>query len=113
MFNYWEHNEVEVIDYVTAHLMKQGVRSMRGDTCAYVNRMGLACAAGCLIPAWQYSNSMEGRSWGDVCSAFKLSTMHYELIAEMQCIHDSIPPSSWSEKLAELRSKYSERNSNE
>jgi hypothetical protein len=113
MFKYWEHTEVEVIDFVTEHLLKQCKQSISDGLCMYRHPDGLMCAAGCLIPKGGYTANMENKSWALVVHAGWVPSTHSKLIQKLQLIHDNIPPSSWSEKLAELRSKYSERNSNE
>jgi hypothetical protein len=54
-------NMLEVFNKVEAHLLAQGVRSMKYlDMCAYRGAGGLRCAVGCLIKDEFYHESLEG-----------------------------------------------------
>jgi hypothetical protein len=107
-FKYWEHTELEVIDFVTAHMLKQGVRSLAADgDCVYRNSDGLMCAAGCLLPDGAYTPIMERKVWPELVTEHGMSAQHIELIRDMQRIHDNFAEKLWPKMLAEMRSKYS------
>ena len=40
----------ESVDFVGAHLANQKVKSMKGISCAYLDKKGNKCAVGCLLP---------------------------------------------------------------
>jgi hypothetical protein len=102
-FKYWLATELELIDYVTKHLLSQGKKSMTEDgMCMYWHPEGLTCAAGCLLNDL-YEYKMEGHSWRDIVEVHSLPTVHQQLIGALQAIHDGIPPSRWVNELANLR----------
>jgi hypothetical protein len=105
-FKYWEHSELEVIDYVTEHLLKQRAVSTNSGACLYHHPNGLKCAAGCLIDESIYSESIEGMPWDHVIKKIGLPSTHCRVIFEMQTIHDQVDVRLWPEALAELREEY-------
>jgi hypothetical protein len=109
-FEYWNSTELEVIDYVTDHLLKQNTESMYNNVCMYRHPDGLMCAAGCLIPNDMYDPSMEAILWEMLVNEFGMPTNHLLLIEELQYIHDYFNPNHWSARLSELRNKYAKGN---
>jgi hypothetical protein len=107
LFNYRTATELELIDYVTDHLLKQGVRSFDANSggCRYRDDNGNKCAAGCLISDDEYNPSMEGSVWINIVRGHwgVLSDTHADLIAKLQDIHDFADPSYWAGDLAKLR----------
>lgn len=90
----------EIIDYVEAHLIKQGKRSISDRTCKYRDDAGNACAVGCLvddeaaalwdsaIPSGIYTiiDDYETPSW---------MKKHDKLLKSLQQVHDK--SDNWDE----------------
>ena len=116
---------VEVFNKVEAHLLAQGVRSIRKsliqDTCAYRGAGGLRCAVGCLIKDEAYSRSLEGIAmWADekeedrqmlleealIKSGIDLKPATTYMLSDLQYLHDRKKPKDWEQELQKLRVKY-------
>ncbi len=121
-------NMLEVFNKVEAHLLAQGVRSIRKsliqDMCAYRGAGGLRCAVGCLIKDEFYSRSLEGiPMWDDekeedrqmlleealIKSGIDLkpaTTYMPYMLSDLQYLHDRKKPQDWEQELQKLRVKY-------
>jgi hypothetical protein len=118
-------NMLEVFNKVEAHLLAQGVRSIRKsliqDTCAYRGAGGLRCAVGCLIKDAFYSRSLEGIAmWADekeedrqtlleealINSGIDLKPTTTHMLSDLQYLHDRKNPKDWKQELQKLRVKY-------
>jgi hypothetical protein len=107
-----EATEQEIFDQVATHLLKQGLKSELGDTCAYRGYYGLKCAAGCLISDEEYEELFEtvkGKRdkncmpWYDlVFEGIVPTTAHSNLIGHLQDIHDNYPVEKWAEMLQKV-----------
>ena len=116
---------VEVFNKVEAHLLAQGVRSIRKsliqDMCAYRGAGGLSCAVGCLIKDEAYSRSLEGIAmWADekeedrqtlleealINSGIDLKPTTTHMLSDLQYLHDRKNPKDWKQELQKLRVKY-------
>lgn len=99
----------EIFDTVSAHLLKQGCKSLfQGVSCQYRNTEGLKCAVGILIPDERYDPLMEGSldtllSW----PALSFLCEHKELLRRLQRIHDDSDPKNWKHELISLAENYS------
>lgn len=105
----------EVFDKVVKHLLTQKARAVVGDpdnqSCRYRTAEGLKCAVGCLIPDDMYSIGMENNSIGSLLSAFPrvdqlLEGVDYNLLADLQCIHDGDEPEKWHRLLRGVGERY-------
>lgn len=94
----------EVFDQVATHLLHQGQKSMEivGTGCAYRGSYGLKCAAGCLMSDNEWSSGMEGKRWRDLVLECSVPTDHFDLIRQLQNIHDAREPECWLERLNDL-----------
>jgi hypothetical protein len=97
----------EVFDFVSNHLLRQGVRSTTfnsrsANNCVYRGDQGRSCAAGCLIGDHEYSDRMEGLSWDDLARSGRVPRHHIELITELQKVHDLSKPEDWPSVLSKL-----------
>ena len=118
-------NMLEVFNKVEAHLLAQGVRSIRKsliqDMCAYRGAGGLRCAVGCLIKDGFYSRSLEGIAmWVDekeedrqmlleealIKSGIDLKPATTYMLSDLQYLHDRKKPKDWKQELQKLRVKY-------
>ena len=109
--NWKDWSSLEVIDYVTNHLLSQGCRSesLEAHGCAYRSPSGLKCAAGCLIPDSLYTSEMENKSWEAIIENYPiLRSKHSGLIEKLQYIHDDNCVESWQDDLLELKEEYLE-----
>jgi len=103
---------LELIEFVEAHLIKQGAKSlMPGSTteCAYRGENGNMCAAGCLIKDEFYSEELEGDNANNRTVKFALiasGVMHnqIDLVQQLQVIHDSYPVCEWKYQIQILKS---------
>ena len=91
----------EVFNQVAKHMLAQGKRSAKPDdqnACLYRGPNGLKCAAGALIGDDEYVEDMDnndaGTSWHGLVNRGQVPGEHFELIQELQQIHDdqSIDP---------------------
>lgn len=97
--------EQQVFDQVSKHMLKQNEKSLcdNGLGCSYRNKLGLKCAAGCLIADSEYTEDFEGVGWDNlVIDEAAVPALHVGLIVKLQEIHDNTKVSYWKNKLAEL-----------
>ena len=123
-------NMLEVFNKVEAHLLAQGVRSikksLKQDMCAYRGAGGLRCSVGCLIKDEFYHESLEGLGmwpdamWADekeddhqmlleealIKSGIDLNSTMTHMLSDLQDLHDTVKPEVWKQRLQNLRVKY-------
>lgn len=93
-----EATSQQVFDQVAVHLLKQNATSeLHSGDCAYRGLNGLKCAAGCLISDDEYKQDFEGCRWNDIAGK---GSNHFDLIRELQVLHDFYEPVYWREKLS-------------
>ena len=114
----------EIFDKVAVHLLTQNKQSRTGDVgCAYRGNDGLSCAIGCLIPDAEYTQDIEGwllparlktlsldidpeerekgsEKLADILRSVGVPDTAFELLSQLQNIHDAYQPASWKERLA-------------
>jgi hypothetical protein len=90
--------EVEVFEHIAKHLLTQLKKSQVGETCLYRHH-DLKCAAGCLIGDDEYTYEMEGNSWSVLVEERMAPDAHWDLIRNMQCLHDFGIPTNWERDL--------------
>lgn len=113
-------NHQEIYDRVKTHLLTQNRKSKdsRMQICAYRGDNGVSCALGCLIPDDVYSPAMEGRGipivtetlrvnddyavLHDALMASGLGPETWDLLRELQMIHDSDHTSEWEWRLKDV-----------
>lgn len=99
----------QVFDQVASHLLTQMKKStwMDGRACAYRNKDGLKCAAGCLIADDEYSmDDMEDEAWLSLVKDGLVPKEHAVLISELQHLHDGKAAENWEAGLYELAEKF-------
>lgn len=112
-------NNLEVIEYVGAHLLRQGKRSTAnfsvfgGPSCAYRGKGGMSCAVGCLIPDDDYEKTWrrwEGKGVLDEGPNGWLSARGYNtgILRRLQSTHDMLYDGE-TEKDVENNKKYIEK----
>lgn len=118
-------NMLEVFNKVEAHLLAQGVKSIRKslkqDMCAYRGAGGLRCAVGCLIKDEFYHEDLEGRAMlpdkkeddhqmlleeALIKSGIDLNSTMTHMLGDLQSLHDTVKPEVWKQRLQNLRVKY-------
>ena len=100
-----EASEQSVFDQVAGHLLRQGKQSMYGTNCYY--RMGdLSCAVGCLIGDDEYYFKMEGKTYRRFFVDHGTTARHYDLLVELQRLHDGKDPVAWCAALRDLAEEY-------
>lgn len=95
----------QVFDIVKVHLLIQNKPSEINDRCRYrstVDGKELKCAAGVLIPEEFYSKDLEGSSWCRLVKESNFPSEHFDLICELQSLHDYFPPEYWEEQLIKI-----------
>ena len=105
--NLSEATEQQIFDQVKNHMLTQMKKSMlgsNGDICAYRGFDGLQCAAGCLMSDEEASKMPEQKSWYALLIKEFVPKDHFELISELQDIHDVENPDEWAESLEYLAS---------
>lgn len=112
VFNLDECTEKDVLDFVSLHLLTQGVHSYLDDggtfdrcsnICAYRGSNGLKCAVGAIIPSEAYKYNMEESNYPQMLSAnptFK--TDHCDLLTELQQVHDNENTDYWDTRLKSI-----------
>ena len=116
--------DLELIDKVTSHLLKQKAKSLRERTsqysededkepkyfCAYRSNEGLTCSIGCLIADEDYDEKIEGTNLEGLFEKFphvlKNVSDSEGLLGRLQFIHDAFEVSEWPKILADLRREY-------
>lgn len=110
----------EIFDRVYKHLMSQGKRAYDASGgCAYRGTHGTRCAVGCLIPDAVYTPDIEGagipgakdktirgKALSNVLKASGLPPTAWDLLADLQEVHDDRPPEHWAEALTEVAHRY-------
>ena len=118
-------NMLEVFNKVEAHLLAQGVKSIRKslkqDMCADRGAGGLRCAVGCLIKDEFYHEGLEGlamlpdKKENDhqmlleealIKSGIDLNSTMTHMLGDLQSLHDTVKPKVWKQRLQNLRVKY-------
>lgn len=105
----------QVFDKVVTHLLTQKERATENPTvlgagCKYRlerDNKKLMCAAGCLIPDTEYSNSLECHSWPNLISTGNASPDHNDLIKDCQVIHDTYLVETWEDMLKAVAKRLS------
>ena len=103
----------EIFDKVSAHLLRQGERSVVVDgynMCMYRSAHGLKCAAGCLIPDDVYHPDMEHQPFEDLPKQYAAIEAMFngkavQLIQDLQEIHDMEHPEDWEDALFTLATR--------
>lgn len=72
---------------------------------------GLKCAVGCLIPDELYTPSIEGLMVGELDPKYlpevdPLDGEAFDLLDELQHLHDKEPEDIWAEELERVREEY-------
>lgn len=101
----------EVFNQVARHLLTQKKRSMIGGACAYRGDNGTMCAAGCLMSdeeAQNINNSVESNTvpWIALVDEKVVTKKHFDLISQLQYIHDVIKIDEWLKQLIDLAKHY-------
>ena len=103
----------EIFNRVSQHLLAQGERSTYKGDCAYRGGNGEACAVGCLIKDEAYDPDIEGLSTEHAevrralrASIGRVSGKAFDLLAELQIVHDYTKPDRWPAELAEVAAKF-------
>lgn len=96
-----DSTDQEVFDQVATHLLTQHQVSLANDRqCSYRGDNGLKCAAGCLIGDDEYNASfMEGHSWLRLRMEGIVPDEHWELVTELQKVHDLEEIENWQREL--------------
>ena len=100
----------ETFDTVAKHLLTQGTKSKKGQTCMYRAPDGTKCAIGCLMADEDYSNKMEQHSFMASMtvrnavgkSGHDVSMWNDDFFSELQHIHDGEDVAGWFRALQDL-----------
>lgn len=111
-------NKQALFNRVATHLLTQGQRSIaaniafNGDPgCAYRGEDGLKCAVGVLISDSRYTPKMENLPVCQLITKFgkrlpKFFTVHYNMLASLQDIHDRSSEEHWRIDLERYAKKH-------
>lgn len=104
----------EIFDKVVNHLRKQNAKSVDPvtNTCLYRGPNGMKCAVGCIIPDKDYLPEMEGKTckYSDIHSEkdgivgryLYKNNLPFNLLYELQLIHDEADVKYWEEEFRVL-----------
>jgi hypothetical protein len=99
----------QVFDTVVKHLLTQNKRSADHTICLYRGPHGSKCAIGCLIPDELYQPWMELTQLIEIVvevpAIEQYTGSNYELLSNLQCIHDCVSVKGWRESLVKLAKK--------
>lgn len=101
-----EATQQQIFDQVSNHLLTQNCKSSNGVACLYRGPNNTKCAAGCLIADNEYHVGLENKNWERLLEINLISNFHFELIADLQRIHDIRKIEFWREDLIRLAEKY-------
>lgn len=98
----------DIFETMKNHLLTQNQRSSDGGLCRYRGPNGLKCAVGVLIDDEHYNTDLEGYDVhsSNVRAAVTKSlgfTPDWELLDQVQTIHDNYEPSRWAQLLGEIQ----------
>lgn len=102
----------EVFDQVKNHLLQQHEQAGKESGCFYrhinTNGVVLKCAAGCLMTDEEIShyNIPLDKPWRVLVSDYGITHEHYDLIEDLQAIHDTKHPIEWEYALEQLAFNY-------
>ena len=94
----------EVFDQVATHQLTQNAKSSDDSQECLYRHNGLSCAAGCLISDDEYEqygfayfddDGGVASSWSSVVTQKELTDTHWELINNLQQVHDCNEPYAW------------------
>jgi hypothetical protein len=112
-------NKQEVFDKVATHLLTQNAKAMLPEdeeypveSCAYRAPDGKMCAVGCLIDEKLYDpsferNSIDDRYLAEAISKSGVPNEAWQLITDLQWLHDARYPEKWESGLQEIADKHS------
>lgn len=94
--SYRDMTAQECFDHTVSRLLAQGkVATDLDGKCVYHAADGSKCAGGWNISDAEYKPEMEHKSWIDVSEKYLGSSVHAQLISELQDVHDDCSPKSW------------------
>ena len=103
----------QVFTTVTSSLLNQGEPSIDNDgSCCYRGPGQLKCALGHLIPDANYTPEIEGYSLSHQSVVQRLpfpvpvDSRLYELLQQLQSVHDAEDVSQWPESFAGIATEY-------
>jgi len=105
----------EVFDQCVTHLLSQNRQCYDTDegNCVFrlVNADGSVtrCAVGCFIPDSIYKTNFEDKCFGNIAEELmggKMAHTTYELLRDLQTVHDFKEPPEWPEALEVLSNKH-------
>ena len=96
-----------IFNKAARHLLKQNKKSedFLSRRCMYRGPNGLKCAVGCLIPDSKYVPNMEDKTVYMLINmnlAPLYFTEHFELLRNLQKIHDTCDVNAWRDSLQNL-----------
>lgn len=94
-----EHTAQEVFYQVAHHMLEQNQQATENGKCLYLTNEGLKCAAGCLIAQDEYSEEFETRDWSTLEAMQLVPSYHFELIRNLQTVHDNYSTCDWRDQL--------------
>lgn len=99
----------EVFEQIKNHMLTQNKKCqlVEDGACAYRNKEGLKCAAGCLIADDEYKENFELNNWDMLVYKKVVPAVHSKLIKDLQLIHDCYDPDQWAAKLKIIELKLS------
>ncbi|WP_374335354.1 hypothetical protein [Methyloversatilis sp.] len=107
--NMRKYSEAAVFSKIALAMLKQGKRAVRrtqGVTLkVYRDKNGCRCAAGFMLTE-RHLREIDRKDicndvWGSVVKKLRISEHHFDLIEDMQNLHDDVKPSRWRAKLAD------------
>ena len=89
-------------EYTTERSVCWTKRRRKANPVSFNSIKELKCAAGVLIPEEFYSKDLEGRSWYRLVKESNFPSEHFDLICELQSLHDYLSPECWEEQLIKI-----------
>lgn len=102
-----QYSKQAVFDHVAEHLFAQNKQcsDITFGRCRYFHN-GLRCAAGCLIAEDEYTPGFENKSWETLIRHNLVPEDHFELIVDLQRVHDLYKPNTWLRQLYLVAQKH-------
>ena len=97
-------SQQSVFDQIATHMMTQYTKSMAANhiECMFQTKNHLICVARCLISDDEYTNEMNGFTWDELISIDLVPIAHWELIEDMQSIHDLYYVVDWPGEMRKI-----------
>ena len=103
----------QIFSKVAKHLLKQNKQSINKTGACLYKSGSLKCAIGCLILDKKYDPKIDINFYnikklfeGDYLSGIRNTSEIFNLLVDLQYLHDGFPPTTWKTRLKRTAAKF-------